>query len=73
MLKNECEYVGKRGMKKNFFGPLGLIHTHTHTYTHTYIHTYMFYLFVVLCNKQYINYFQITKITKKQKFLTIYG
>ena len=28
----------------------------------TYIHTYMFYLFGVLYNKKYINYFQITNI-----------
>ena len=27
-----------------------------------YIHTYMFYLFEILYNKYYINYFQITKI-----------
>ena len=33
----------------------------------------MFYLIGVLYNKQYINYFQITKNYKQQKFLTIYG
>ena len=33
----------------------------------------MFYLFGVLYNKYYINYFQITKITNNKKFLTIYG
>ena len=38
-----------------------------------FLHTYIFYLFGVLYNKWYINYFQITKITNNQKFLTIYG
>ena len=33
----------------------------------------MFYLFGVLYNKQYVNYFQITKITNDKKLLTIYG
>ena len=32
-----------------------------------YIHTYTFYLFGVLYNKQYINYFQISKNYKQQK------
>ena len=40
---------------------------------HTYIHKYIFYLFGILYNKQYTNYFQVTKITNNTKFLTIYG
>ena len=48
--------------KEEALGTLPPIHTHTHTC----------FLFGDLYNKQYINYFQITKITNNKKFLTTY-